>query len=112
MNIESKIREMNREILNLKTAHNVKSNMITYYGKFTYDMDTDDKTHTYEITYVDGEQPIMTMLIDAPSAYATIFSIPEGNKQIMYDMKADHLSDYTYFSLLSTRRIVSVRKLS
>ena len=113
MSIESKIRDMNREILCLKTAHQLKSNMITYYGKFEYAPDDDNKTHQYEITYVAGEQPIMTMCIDSPSSYAVILGIPNGNTQIMYDMFAEHtLVPYTYFSLLSTRQIVSVRRLS
>lgn len=110
-NLDKKIRDMNREILALKTAHPVASNMITFYGSFEFSPDYDFKTHKYEITYVDGSQPIMTFQAYGSRVYELLFAVPEGNKQVMYDMDASHEEGDT-FTLFSTRRIVSVRKLS
>lgn len=113
-NIESKIKEFNREILRLKTQHPVKSNMKTFYGKYQFYPDTDNKTHEYEITYVEGSQPILTTLIGVEFTGATrtiIFTEPVGNKQIMLDMVAHHDQDLNFY-LLSTRQILGVRRIS
>lgn len=110
-NLESEIREMNREILNLKTAHQMVSNMITFFGQYTWDGDWDNKNHTYEITYVDGTQPIMTFDAEPHRVYDLLFGEPSGNKQIMYDMDAAHRAGDTY-ALFSTRQILSIRKIS
>lgn len=110
-NLDKKIRELNREILALKTAHPVASNMITFYGSFEFDADYDFKTHIYEITYVDGAQPIMTFSAFHNRTWDILFGVPSGNKQIMYDMDASH-EEGDIFTLFSTRKIVSVRKLN
>ena len=110
-NLEKKIRSMNREILAIKTAQPVVANMITYYGEFEWIGDSDLKTHKYEITYVDGTQPIMTFQAFSDRDWDLLFGVPNGNKQIMYDMQAAHSFGST-FALFSTRKIVSVRKLS
>lgn len=109
--IEQKIRQMNREILQLKTAHPVASNMITFYQEFTFDNDLDNKTHRYEITYVDGTQPILTVEAYSNNAWDLLFSDVVNNKQIMYDMNASH-SGGEKFGIISTRQIYSIRKLS
>lgn len=110
-NLEGKIRELNREILRLKTAHPVASSMITFHGVYDYAPDDDGKTHIYEITYVEGEQPILTTQAFNDRTWDNLFGEPNGNKQLMYDMDAHHWND-DQFALFSTRQILSVRKLS
>lgn len=112
ISLESKIREFNREILRLKTAHPVASSMITFYGVYDYAGDDDGKTHVYEITYVDGEQPILTTEAFSDRIYEILFGEPVGNKQLMYDMDAHHTVGFDKFALFSTRQILSVRKIS
>lgn len=114
MNIENKIREMNREILRLKTSHPIKSNMKTFYGKYNLAKDLDYKTHKYEITYVEGEQPILTTIVGVDmtgSSRLNVLMVPNNNKQIMLDMNAHH-SGSTAIILLSTRQILGFRKIS
>lgn len=109
-NLDKKIREMNQEILRLKTAHPIVSNMITFYGEYIWDGDWDNKTHIYEITYTIGDQPIMTWEAYPSRGWSLLFGEPSGNKQLMYDMDAAHTQGDTY-ALFSTRQIVSVRKI-
>lgn len=111
INLENKIRELNREILRLKTAHPVASSMITFYGVYNYANDDDGKTHIYEITYVEGEQPILTTQAFGDRVYSNLFGEPVGNKQLMYDMDAHHWGN-DQFALFSTRQILGVRKIS
>lgn len=113
-NIEEKIRDMNREILKLKTAHSLKSNMKTFYGNYTLPNDDDGKTHRYEITYVEGEQPILSSIIGVEysgSFKPVTMMEPTGNKQILLDMNAHH-SNSTKIVILSTRQIVGFRRIS
>lgn len=112
-NLDKKIRDLNREILRLKTAHPVASNMLTFYSVFNWDADQDFKNHSYEITYVQGEQPILTIVgfSYAANTGAILFGEPEGNKQMMYDTNGYHEEGDT-FGLLSTRQILGIRKIS
>ncbi len=112
-NLESKIRELNREILRLKTAHPVVSNMITFYGIFTWPNPGGAKLLSFEITYVDGTQPIMTWIgyaYNTNPGYVN-FGEPSGNKQIMYAC-APSVEEGHNYSLFSTRKILGVRRLS
>lgn len=111
-NLESKIRGLNREILNLKTAHPLKANMITFYGEYHYKHEWDNRNHKYEITYVEGDQPIITFQLYNGSFFDSIFGEPVGNKQIMYDINAAHAEGKDLFVLASTRQILSVRYIS
>lgn len=114
-NLEQKIRELNKEILMLKTAHPFVSSMITFYGNYTWDGDKTQgySNHIYEITYVDGTQPIMTWLAYSEQSNNgwVMFGEPNGNKQLMYDTGSWHEVGEKY-ALLSTRQIIGVRKIS
>lgn len=107
-NLESKIRELNREVLNIKTSHPIASNMITFYGTFTWA----GGEKSYEITYVEGSQPIMTWILYSKLSNTgyVIFKEPIGNKQIMIDELGNGQGET--FALLSTRQILSVRVVS
>lgn len=112
--LEKKIRSMNREILNLKTSHPVASNMITFYGSFNWSPDQTQgySNHIYEITYVAGNQPIMTWIAYSDSNIGWVkFGEPNGNKQYMYDTGSWH-EEGEKFGLLSTRQILGIRKIS
>lgn len=107
-NLESKIRELNREILRLKTSHPIASNMITFYGIYAWA----GGERTYEITYVEGNQPIMTWVLFSKlsSTGYILLREPVGNKQIMIDELGNGQGE-TY-ALLSTRQILGVRLIS
>lgn len=104
-NLESKIRELNREILRLKTSHPIASNMITFYGVYSWA----GGERTYEITYVEGDQPIMTWALFSKMGNTgyVLFREPVGNKQIMVDELGNEQGET--FVLLSTRKILGVR---
>lgn len=110
-NLEQKIKELNKEVLRLKTAHPVAATMITFYGEYPCAF-LDDRNHVYEITYVGGTQPIMTF--DAHSLNflgELLFGEPVGNKQYIYAI-GEYLAEETTFALFSTRQILSVRPIS
>jgi hypothetical protein len=110
--LEKKVRDLNREILNLKSSHLLKSNMITFIGKFNYHPDWDNQNHYYEITYVEGNQPIITCPVFKDRFFESLlFLEPQGNKQIMIDIDATHYEGRS-FILESTRQILSVRYIS
>lgn len=112
-NLESKIKELNREILRLKTAHPVASNMITFYGVFKMPDPGSAKIMKLEITYVEGNQPIMTWIgysFNSNSGYIN-FGEPVGNKQIMYAASPSIETGENY-SLFSTRQILGIRRVS
>lgn len=109
-NIEQKIRQMNREILRLKTAHPVAANMITYYYEFTFDNDSDNQNHQYEISYASGTQPILTVEAYSNRSWELLFGEVANDKQIMFDMDASHSNDEK-FGIISTRQIIAIRKL-
>ena len=110
--IEETIREYNREILALKTSHNVASTLKTYLGIFSYVAGTDENIHLYEITYEDGTNPIMTWTAWADNSRTgdLVLTVPQNNKQILYDIRPTHDED-DEFALFSTRTISSVRRI-
>ena len=111
MSIESKIRDMNREILALKTEHPFVSDMITYYGTFTFAF-MDEGNHVYEITYVQGEQPILTFDVTSfGSTGELLFGEPVGNVQLMYSFE-EYETFEPLIALCSTRQIISVRPIA
>lgn len=110
--LENQIREMNKEILNLKTGHLVVSSMITYHGWFNFVESEESQTVIYEITYVEGNQPIITFTGYADGIQGELtFGEPDGNKQLMYDFEGWHTAPYNRFELLSTRQILSIRRV-
>lgn len=109
--LESKIREMNREILRIKTAQPLGSSMKTFYASYRLDYDGDEQLHTYEITYRPSSQPIMTQIYCDTSDGLVLFE-PVGDKQIMSDLKTAQIEIERTVMLCSSRQIMGVRKLS
>lgn len=109
-NIESKIRAMNREILDLKTAHPVVSSLRTFYGVFTFREGSRTGTDIYEITYASGTNTIMTWSGWAwnVSQGGLLLGAPLDDKQRFYDIDPYHFENDT-FSIFSTRPILSVQ---
>lgn len=109
--LESKIRSMNREILQIKTSHMVASSLKTFYGVYYYDADFDNLTHIYEISYAPGTNTIMTWLGWSWGTSSTVLGEIINNKQYLYDIHPLHTSNTDTFALFSTRQIVGVRKI-
>lgn len=109
--LDGKIKQFNREILALKTSHPVASNMMTFYYEFTFDNDQDGQNHKYEITYMSGTQPIITVGTFSNNTWDTLLGDVVSDKQVLFDMRAYHENNETY-GLVSTRQIMGVRKLS
>lgn len=107
--IESKIRELNREILRLKTAHPVASSLRTFYGIYTFVEGARTGTDVYEITFVDGANTIMTWngWTWGVDQGGLTFGEVMNNKQRFYDIEPFHGSDDEY-TIFSTRQILSV----
>lgn len=112
-NLESKIREFNRAILQIKTSHPVVSNMIAYWGKYTWPDPGSSKLLKFEITYVDGGQPIITWIGETFSGTVgyILFGEPSGNKQIMWAGSSSVVAGENY-TLYSTRKIIGIRRIS
>lgn len=109
--LESKIRSLNREILQIKTSHAVASSLKTFYGVYYYDADFDDYTHIYEISYTPGTNTIMTWLGWSWGTSSTVLGEIRNDKQFLYDIQPLHTSSSDTFALFSTRQILSVRKI-
>lgn len=121
--LESKIRAMNREVLALKTSHPLKSFFKTFWSELEIEIPADENVQTiyYEITYVDGSQPILTDVaasVDEEfigNSWSGMFNLqsPVGNKQIfvVWDFtEPDGLTIYATFQ--STRQIMAIRKIA
>lgn len=105
--MQEKFLNLKREILDLKTGHDFRSNMRTFLASIPVpDMD-DYAPTTLRVTYADGDQPIMTTTIGDP---ALIPLTPSGNQQDFYLAAGD--SNYSWweitFYFLSTRKIESI----
>lgn len=121
--LEKKIRSLNREVLALKTSHPLKSWFKTFWHELTIEIPANEHQQTlyYEITYIDGDQPILTDVaasIDENMigfAWPGIFNLesPVGNKQIFVVFsyaESDGLNVYATFQ--STRQIMSIRRIN
>ena len=87
--------------------------MLTFYGVFQWPDPEGAKVCSFEITYVAGDQPIMTWVgysFGTNPGYI-LFGEPNGNKQIMY-ATASAMDPGVNYALFSTRQIVSVRRLN
>lgn len=110
-NLESKIRFLNREILNLKTSAPLGSAMKTFYAEYELNYEGDEKIHTYEITYADSSQPIMTAIYCDNSDGIVAFA-PNGNKQIISDTATAQIELERIVLFCSSRQILGIRKLT
>lgn len=121
--LEKKIRSLNREVLALKTSHPLKSWFKTFWHEFTIDIPIDDHQMTlyYEVTYVEGDQPILTDVAASVDedmigfAWPGIFKLesPVGNKQIFVVFSYSTQDGYRiYATFQSTRQIMGIRKIN
>lgn len=121
--LENKIRAMNREVLALKTSHPLKSFFKTFWAEFTITIPVSDHniTQYYEITYVDGSQPILADVgasigkDELGQSWAGMYNLesPVGNTQILEVWSYWQSEETTiYATIQSTRQIVSIRRLS
>lgn len=121
--LENKIRMFNREILALKTSHPLKSYFKTFWAEFTITIPVSDHniTQYYEITYVDGSQPILSDVgasigkDEIGQSWAGMYNLesPVGNTQVLVVWSYYQTEETTiYATIQSTRQIVSIRRLS
>lgn len=103
MNFQQKMIELKREIRDLKTGHDMRSNMRTFLNSITI-----PRTITTQvivtITYADGTQPILTTQITDPG---TIPIEQNGNTQEFFVSYVNTGQD-TKLWFLSTRKIESI----
>lgn len=122
-NLEKKIRTLNREILALKTAHPLKSFFKTFWAEFEIEIPVSDHyvSQYYEITYVDGSQPILADIGASTDenfigqSWPGMFNLesPSGNKQILVIWSYDQPDGLTlYATIQSTRQIMSIRRIA
>lgn len=117
--LEKKIRELNREILRLKTSHPMASGMKTFWAEHTFELEevTPHATTSYyfEITYVDGYQPILTdwMPLENSATWIgmAVLEAPANNKQLFV------ICDTGYGEILelafnSSRQILGIRRVN
>lgn len=117
--LEKKIREINREVLRLKTSQPMVAGFKTWWASYEFTLEAiepaQSTTYYYEITYVDGEQPILAEWgVNQNSAVWTgmaVLESPVGNKQIIafWDTGYGETIDI-WFS--TTRQIMSIRKVA
>lgn len=122
--LDKKIRELNREILALKTSHPMASGMKTFWGEFTLELEAyvhDEydpaQFHTYyfEIEFVEGQQPILTNVF---ANYNTttwigmmVLESPYNNKQILAVWDTGY-GNIIEIALSSSRQILGLRRVS
>lgn len=121
--IESKIKTMNREILALKTSHPLSSSMKTFWGEYTFELSQlapDEYSHVYhtdyfEITYMDGNQPILSSVIANYNSdvYIGMFVLesPVNNKQVLAIWGTGH-GVIVEAIISSSRQILGVKKIN
>ena len=126
--LEKKIRELNREILALKTSQPLVAGMRTFWAQYIFELEAlvpdpyDPPIHTtyyYEITYSSGSQPILTDIgssidMDPDSGVwlgMAVLESPKDNKQILAIWSTGY-GDTVAFWFCSTRQILGVRKIN
>ena len=116
--LEKKIREMNREILRLKTSQPLVAGFKTWWAAYELELEPVDPeettTYYYEITYADGEQPILTEwgVVSESTVWVgmAVLESPVGNKQVIaFWDTGSGIDIHLWFS--STRQILSIRKI-
>lgn len=117
--LENKIRELNREILRLKTSHPMSSGMKTFWGEYTLELEqTQNRSHTFyfEITYVEGAQPILTNIMTNYNSTTWIgmmvLESPSNNKQILAIWSAGWQEYILEIIISSSRQILGVRRIN
>jgi hypothetical protein len=109
--LEKKIREFSKEILGLKTSQPLGSNMKSFYSTLTINYPGDGKNHEYEITYADGGQPILTSIYSSTTNMFVLLR-PNGNTQRLIDSRTYAIEVNSSVTILSSRQILGVRKIS
>ena len=108
MEFQNRYNNFQRELLELKTGHDARSNMRTFYEEITVQESPNYSPTTIRVTYADGDQPIMTTIVSVPEI---IPLAPSGNVQDFYIAYGDnnYYLDKTIVSILSTRKINSIQ---
>lgn len=117
--LEKKIRELNREILRLKTSHPMASGMKTFWAEHTFELEEITphayKSYYYEITYVDGYQPILTDWMPLANSNTwvgmAVLEAPVNNKQlfVVWDTGYGQIIEIAFNS---SRQILGIRRVN
>ena len=103
MDFKQKIIQLQREIRDLKTGHDMRSNMRTFLDSVTIPKETQGQV-IVTVNYADGTQPILTTQITDPG---TIPLEPNGNTQKFFVSFINSYQDMKLW-FLSTRKIESI----
>lgn len=105
MDFQERYNNFKRELRDLKTGHNARSNMRTFNKTIT--IPSGQYVSKIRLTYADGDQPIMTTMVSLP------LIIPLKPNGLTQDFKVANLSGEFAVNLdvsfLSTRKIESIQ---
>lgn len=100
--LDEMIKSTEREILDLKTSHKVKSDIVTYQKQFEIPGGSMfAPAHLFRITYEDGTQPIISFVSD----WGVVFGTESTNTQLLF---TPELTQAWTCTLVSTRPIKSI----
>lgn len=102
MDFQGRYNNFVRELRDLKTAHNARSNMRTFNKTIT--IPAQQYISKIRLTYADGDQPIMTTMVGMPS----IIPLKPNNLTQDYNVAASFAVNLDV-SFLSTRKIESIQ---
>lgn len=105
--LQQQISNLERELLELKTAHRVSSLLRAF--TFVPEGQAVEIRPTYQVNYADGDTPIITEFIYgmAGQSVPIVAETPSGNTQ---RFQALYYSGQ-YLTIISTREILSVEKV-
>lgn len=107
MEFKERYNNFQREILELKTSHDARSNMRTFFDYVTIPAMYDFVPTTIRLTYASGDQPIITSVVGQRSL---IPLEPSGTTQsfIWAETIGSATNNQTFY-FLSTRKIESIQ---
>lgn len=104
---QERYNEFKQELLDLKTAHDMRSNMRTFFMDVYFPETYNFQATTFRVTHADGDQPILTTVV---GQHSIIPLEPVGNVQdFVYAEKYGTYLFGDYLSFMSTRQILSIQ---
>lgn len=102
--LDELIKSTEQELLNLKTWHKVKSDIVTFQSQYTISGADLNSAHMFRVTYADGSQPIISFV----SNLSAIMGSESANTQLVV---TPALFSTTTMTVISTRPINSIVKV-
>lgn len=103
--LDELVKSTEREILDLKTSHGVKSDIITFQAQYTISGAILYSPHIFRVTYEDGNQPILSFVSNVPAIMGS-----DGQNTQLIVIPAVFVD--TTMTIVSTRPIQSIVLIS